>query len=117
MFTICKKLRGLRIEKNLTTLAMSEKLGISEPTYRKYESATNSPDIFMLDKMANALDKNFLDLLPNACFNQKKKEQKGGVAVNIGAINNLSEKLIEQYEIRIKEQAVRISCLEKQLLK
>ena len=34
---------------------------------------------------------------------QNNNEQKGGVVVNLGTINNLSEKLIEQYEERIKD--------------
>ena len=34
---------------------------------------------------------------------QNNNEQKGGVVVILGTINNLSEKLIEQYEERIKD--------------
>jgi hypothetical protein len=39
----------------------------------------------------------------NILFNNN--DQKGGLAVaqNLGTINNLSEKLIEQFEERIKE--------------
>ncbi len=98
------KIKGLRIEKNFSTDFMAEKLGISEQTYRKYESDKNSPDLNLLEKIANTLEKNFIDLLPeNILFNNN--DQKGGLAVaqNLGTINNLSEKLIEQYEERIKE--------------
>lgn len=34
---------------------------------------------------------------------QNNNEQKGGVVVSLCTINNLSEKLIEQYEERIKD--------------
>lgn len=61
---IGSKLKGFRVEKGYTTVAMAEILGISDPTYRRYEAVKNIPDIMMLDKMAKALDKNYIDLLP-----------------------------------------------------
>lgn len=99
------KIKGMRVEKGLTTLTMAEKLGISEPTYRRYEADKSFPDILMIDKIAKVLEKNFIDLIPNECLIQNNNDQKGGLAVtqNLGTINNLSEKLIEQYEERIKE--------------
>ena len=97
------KIKGMRVEKGITTSIMAEKLGISEPTYRRYEADKSFPDIIMIDKIAKILEKNFIDLLPSECFVQNNSEQKGGVVVNLGTINNLSEKLIEQYEERIKE--------------
>jgi hypothetical protein len=60
-------------------------------------------DIEMINRLAIILDKSFLDLLPSECFVQNNNEQKGGVVVILGTINNLSEKLIEQYEERIKD--------------
>ena len=111
---IGNKLKGFRVEKGFTTLTMAEKIGVSEPTYRRYETNKNSPDILMLDKIAKVLDKNFLDLLPSECF-QNNTKQKGGISViNLGTFNNLSEKLIEQYEIRLKEKDEIIKDLKKQ---
>jgi hypothetical protein len=73
----------------------------------------NGCDILMLDKIAKVLDKNFLDLLPSECF-QNNTKQKGGISViNLGTFNNLSEKLIEQYEIRLKEKDEIIKDLKK----
>jgi hypothetical protein len=66
----------------------------------------------MLDKIAKALDKNFTDFLPNDCFTQNNKDQNGGIGVNLGTINQLSEKLIEQYEARLKEKEEKIKELE-----
>jgi transcriptional regulator with XRE-family HTH domain len=111
---IGNKLKGIRVEKGFTTLTMAEKIGVSEPTYRRYESDKSSPDILMLDKIAKVLDKNFLELLPSECF-QNNTNQLGGIAVsqNLGTINNLSEKLIEQYEIRLKEKDEIIKELKK----
>jgi len=111
---IGNKLKGIRVEKGFTTLTMAEKIGVSEPTYRRYETDKSSPDILMLDKIAKVLDKNFLELLPSECF-QSNTNQLGGIAVsqNLGTINNLSEKLIEQYEIRLKEKDEIIKDLKK----
>lgn len=101
---IGNKLKGFRVEKGFTTQIMAEKIGVSEPTYRRYETDKSFPDIAMLDNIAKALDKSFIELLPNECLVQYNNDQKGGVVVNLGTINNLSEKLIEQYELRIKEK-------------
>jgi transcriptional regulator with XRE-family HTH domain len=98
------KIKSLRIEKNFSTDFMAEKLGISEQTYRKYESDKNSPDLNLLENIANVLGKNFIDLLPeNILFNNN--DPKGGLAVaqNLDTINKLSAKLIEQYEERTQE--------------
>lgn len=98
------RIKGLRIEKDFSTDFMAEKLGISEQTCRKYESDKNSPDLNALEKIAFTLGKNFIDLLPENIL-YTNNDQKGGLAVaqNLGTINNLSEKLIEQYEERIRE--------------
>lgn len=73
---------------------MAEILGISDPTYRRYEEDKNIPDIMMLDKMAKALNKNYIDLLPKDCTVQYNYDQKGGVVFphNIENFNNHSEK-------------------------
>jgi transcriptional regulator with XRE-family HTH domain len=114
MIKIGSRIKGIRVEKGYTTVTMADKLGISDPTYRKYEADKSFPDIMMLDKIAKALDKNFTDFLPSECFVQNNNDQKGGVIVNqnLGTINQLSEKLIEQYEARLKEKEEKIKELE-----
>jgi transcriptional regulator with XRE-family HTH domain len=96
-----KKLKGLRIEKGLEPHDMALKLAISETTYRRYERNETTPDINMLEKIATALDKNFLDLLPeNILFNNT--DQKGGIALAYhSTINQQSEKLIVSLENQI----------------
>lgn len=104
------KIKGLRIEKGFTTDFMAEKLAISEQTYRKYESNKNSPDLNTLEKIASALDKNVIDLLPESIV-FINSDQKGGLAIaqNLGTINNLSEKLLEQKDKIIAEKDIRIA--------
>ena len=91
------RIKGLRIEKGFSTDFMAEKLGVSDQTYRKYETDKNSPDLNLLEKIASALGKNFIDLLPeNILFNNN--DQKGGIALAYqSTIHQQSEKLIEQF--------------------
>ena len=94
------KLKSLRIEKKIEPQEMALKLAISENTYRRYERNETTPDINMLEKIAQVLDKSFLDLLPEGIvFNNI--DQKGG---NFGQYVSVSEKLIEQFELRLKEK-------------
>ena len=43
--------------------------------------------------------------------NNAKKNEGGVVGNNFGTINNLSDKLIEQYELRLKEKDIIIEDL------
>jgi len=96
-----EKIKRYRKEKGYTQLDMAVMLDVSENTYRNIENNISSPDISTIDKIAKFLEKGFTDLLPDECINFVNNEITGG---NNGYIvNNLPEKLIEQYEERIKE--------------
>lgn len=98
---IGEKIKKYRTEKGFTQLDMAVMLEVSENTYRKIENNASSPDIVTIDKIAKFLDKGFADLLPDECINFVNNEITGG---NNGyIINNLPDKLIEQYEERLKE--------------
>ena len=103
MMKIGNKIKGLRIENGLTIDQMADKAGVSPQTYRKYESDKTSPDLNQLELIASIFNKTILDLLPeNILFNNN--DQKGGIALAYqSTINQQSEKLIEQYDNRIKE--------------
>ena len=102
------RIKGLRIEKGFSTDLMAEKLGLSEQTYRKYESDKNSPDLNTLEMIANILGKNFIDLLPDGIL-FTNNDQKGGIALAYqSTINQQSEKLIEQFEKQLIEKDNRI---------
>ena len=105
---IGSKIKSLRIEKGFSTDFMTEKVGVSDQTYRKYESDKNSPDLNLLEKIAAALGKNFIDLLPeNILFTNN--DQKGGIALAYqSTINQQTEKLIEQFEKQLTEKDIRI---------
>lgn len=108
---IGQKLKGMRIEKGYSTIEVAEKLNISESTYRRFESDKSFPDIFILNKIAKIYDKTLNDLLPEGMtvINSNNGEHSN----NAGYIVNqyLSEKVIEQYELRLKEKDEQIVLL------
>ena len=105
------KLKGMRIEKGLSTIEIAEKLDISESTYRRFENDKSFPDIFTLDKIAKIYEKALNDLLPEGMT--IINNNNGEYSNNAGYIVNqyLSEKLIEQYEERLKEKDEQIVLL------
>ncbi len=116
---IGQKLKGMRIEKGFSTIEVAEKLDISDSTYRRFETDKSFPDIFTLDKIAKMYDKNLSDLLPEG-ITIINNNNSGENFDNAGyVIHNQSEKLIEQYEIRLKEKdelyAIRIKEKDEQI--
>jgi transcriptional regulator with XRE-family HTH domain len=108
-----EKIKKYRTEKGFTQLDMAVMLDVSENTYRKIENNASSPDIVTIDKIAKFLDKGFTDLLPDECINITNTDNKGG---NNGyVINNLPDKLIEQYEERIKELKEQVQELKEEI--
>ncbi len=82
---------------------MAELLGISINTYRKFERNEISPDINMLEKMAKIYDISIVELLKKdgvTIYNENKDTK----TENDLLINQLSEKLIQQYDNRLKEK-------------
>lgn len=113
---IGQKLKGMRIEKGFSTIEIAEKIGVSESTYRRFENDKSFPDVFTLDKIAKTYGKDLADLLPEGItiINNNSGEHFD----NVGYIfNQQSEKLIEQYEIRLKEKDEQIMLLKNLLEK
>ena len=93
----------MRVNKGYTPDFVAEKLGIALITYRRYERNESVPDLNILEKIANTYEISISDLLidENIVFS---KGQNGGTSNNALIINQLSDKLIEQYEMRLKEK-------------
>ena len=100
MTELGKKLRTLRAEKGYTQEKIADLLGIPQATYSNLENNKGKVDLKLLEKVASVYEIDMVELLKNESlvFNQKNSGGQNGVI-----INQLSEKLIEQYEERIKE--------------
>ena len=100
------KLKTLRTAKGFEPIDIAEKLGISKSTYGRYERNETVPDGNMLEKIAEVYEIDLVELLSDEKIILSSK-QKGGTSNNALIINQLSDKLFEQYESRIvdlKEQ-------------
>ena len=114
MVEISKKLRTLRAEKDFTQEKIADMLGIPQATYSNLENNKGKIDLKLLEKIANIYEIDLVDLLKgeSLVFNQKNSGGQNGVI-----INQLSEKIIDQYEKRIAELKESIVFLQSQLKK
>lgn len=113
---IGKKLRVLRTERGLTQEKLADLLKIPQATYSNLENDKGKIDLRLIEKVATVLEVDVFELLREDGFTFYNQKNKGG---NNGLIiNQLSEKLIEQYEGRIadlkKENADLKAMLKKQ---
>ena len=104
-------IKSLRIQKKLESIHMAELLGVSINTYRKYERNGATLDINMLEKIDEIYDISIVDLLKkdSVAINNNKDNK----IENILFINQISEKLIEQYDCRLEEKEEIIKELKK----
>ena len=111
---IGKKLRTLRAERGFTQEKMADLLSIPQASYSNLENNKGKIDLKTIQKIAEIYEMDVIDLLKEEglSFNQKNKKGDNNGLV----INQLSDKLIEQYEIRLKEKDEVIADL-KQLIK
>lgn len=111
---IGNKLKTLRTAKGYETIDVAEKLGISLSTYGRYERNETVPDLNMLEKIANEYEISIAELLTDEKI-ILNSGQKGGVSNNAMILNQISEKLIENYEIRLRDKDEIIKKLESEI--
>ncbi|MEM0543042.1 helix-turn-helix transcriptional regulator [Flavobacterium sp. j3] len=115
---IGKRVREIRKSKDISIEKMAENLKVSYSTYQRIELGETNSWVSYLDTISSILEVEIEDIVVGKeNIEQNNNHQKGGVAVtqNLGTINNLSEKLIEQYEIRLKEKDETITLLNNQI--
>ena len=111
---IGKKLRTLRAERGFTQEKMADLLSIPQASYSNLENNKGKIDLKTIQKIAEIYKIDVIDLLKEEGFSFHQKNKKGD---NNGLVmNQISDKLIEQYEIRLKEKDEVIADL-KQLIK
>lgn len=104
---IGKRIREIRKYKNISIEKMAENLNVSYSTYQRIETGETSSWAFHLDNLSKTLNVAIEEIvLDKELITQNNNDQLGGIAVtqNMGTINALSEKLIDQFELRIKEK-------------
>lgn len=106
---IAEKIKKLRKAKGFSQEEIADKLSISQSAYARIERGESNSWAAHLEKLSEIFEIRPEELvtLDNQKLDQENTEQKGGMAFQfvgtINTINSLSEKLIEQYEERIKE--------------
>jgi transcriptional regulator with XRE-family HTH domain len=98
--TLGEKLKKARINKNFTQEYLAEVLNISQKTYSNFENGKTKPDFSQVEDIAKALEVSVLDFLSgdNITINSTNGDHSGFIYQN-----QIPEKLIQQYEERIKE--------------
>jgi len=110
--TLGEKLKKARINKNFTQEYLAEVLNVSQKTYSNFENDKSKPDFNQVEDIAKVLEVSVLDFLSgdNITINSTNGDHSGFIYQN-----QLPEKLIEQYEQRLKDKDEEIAYL-KQLL-
>ncbi|MXS70990.1 helix-turn-helix domain-containing protein [Flavobacteriaceae bacterium W22] len=100
--TLGEKLKKARISKNFTQEYLADLLQVSQKTYSNFENDKSKPDFQQVESIAQALQTSVLDFLSGDSISFNYDNTQGG---NNGFIyqNQFPEKLVEQYEERIKE--------------
>ncbi|WPO82439.1 helix-turn-helix transcriptional regulator [Chryseobacterium sp. JJR-5R] len=112
--TLGEKLKKARIHKNFTQEYLAEMLNISQKTYSNFENDKTKPDFHQVEDIAKVLETSILDFLSGDSITVNQNNNEIAVAQNYAPIT-LSEKLIEQYEQRLKDKDTEIEFL-RQLL-
>lgn len=109
------KIRQIRELKGFSQEYIADKLGISQRAYSKIENNQTKIDWERITKIAEVFGVDPIDMISfddNLIFNNCKQSGKFETF-----INNMPERLIEQYENRIKELSDEVQFLRRQIEK
>ncbi|WP_100076293.1 helix-turn-helix domain-containing protein [Chryseobacterium camelliae] len=107
--SVAEKIRKLRKAKGFSQEDMADRLHISQSAYARIENGESYSWAAHIERLSEILEVKPESFLTDETNNleQENTDQKGGMAFQfvgtINTINSLSEKLLEQYEERIKE--------------
>ena len=100
------KLRELRTNKNLSQMQVAVELDVSQTAYGKWESDQTRPGIDNLLKISEFYEMDIYNLLSDKESNHNFNNTYDNSNVNnaVETVNYyISDKLVEQYEARIKD--------------
>lgn len=108
--TIGKRIRKYSEEKGISQEELAEKLHISRSTYQRIENGETNSWVNHIQNICASLDVNMEEIMkPEEGYvqlnnnNDSSNDNGSGVIQNQTINYNTSEKLIEQYEERIRE--------------
>lgn len=110
--SIGSKVKKYREGKGWSQDDLAFRLDVAQTTISSIESDKSVPNSILLNKIAKELDINLNELFDEGKTNINTVEKNEGVInvdTNIGTFNMLSDKLMEQYEERIKELKDQVS--------
>lgn len=111
--TIGTKIKQLRDKKKMSQGELALKLGIGQTTLGSIESGdTKKIDFLLMDKICREFKVDFEYFVEKDNFKQVNKDNSVGYLAELQTFN-ISEKLIEQYKLRIKEKDEIIDKLER----
>lgn len=114
--TVGNKLKKIRKQKGWSQEIVADKLHISQSAYARIETGESNSWATHLETICTVFE-----IQPEELLRQDtvviNHNQQGGNSNNAYIINQLSEKLIEQYEYRLKEKDEIIIELREQLKK
>lgn len=107
------KIKQLREKNKMSQLDLAIKLGIGQTTIASIESGnTNKIDFYLIDKLCKEFNVDFQYFIEEPKLKQINKDHSVGYIAEIQNIT-IHDKLIEQYEERIKEMKNTIEDLRK----
>lgn len=107
--TIGKKLLELRKQKNLSQEQVADMLCISQSAYGRIETGESNSWANHLNKLCSIFEIQPEELVKSDGMIINHNQQGGGGYIQV--VNQLSEKLIEQYEARLREKDAVIALL------
>ena len=112
-------IRKLREKRGFSQEYMAAKLGVAQASYARMENAETKITIERLSKIAEVLEADITELFDSSKITIQNQNNEG---VGSGYIENLHienkemhEKLIEQYEQRLKDKDEQIALLKKMI--
>lgn len=99
MIELSKRLRALRIERGFTQEYLSDLLKIPQSSYSKLENNKGKIDVKVLKKIADLYEIDLVELFKTDHIINNQTDSNSSNLL----FNQLSQKLIEQYENRILE--------------
>jgi transcriptional regulator with XRE-family HTH domain len=100
---IGSKIKAYRKQKGWSQEYVAEILHLSQSAYSRIENGDSNSWVNHLEKICEVFEVTPEELIKNESIILSNNQQ-GGTSTNALVINQLSEKLIEQYELRLKEK-------------